>query len=153
MDSHRGRLPLLIRPQRSRQLARFVALIHSVALAVVLALPIGLYRLPLLLLIGVSGFWVVVVQVLGRTRHSIHTARWQVDGSWLLTFADGRQQVAMLSPSTFVSLPLVVLNFRAGRLRRPALPLFRDALDPETLRRLRQRLRSDGTTIDRATSL
>ncbi|TCT19417.1 protein YgfX [Thiobaca trueperi] len=144
MGAHRERPPLLIRPRRSRQLAIFVGLVHGLAFVVVLALPIGLYRLPLLLLIGLGCFRVISAQVLRRSPRSIQTALWQSDGSWFLTFVDGRQQEVTLSPSTFVSLSLVVLNFRAGRLRRYAIPLFRDALDPETLRRLRQRLRSDG---------
>ena len=144
MGTHRDRPPLLIRPRRSRQLAIFVGLVHGLAFAVVLALPISLYRLPLLLLIGLGCFRVFFVQVLARSTRSIQTALWQTDGGWLLTFADGRETEVTLSPSTFVSLSLVVLNFRAGRLHRYAIPLFRDALDPETLRRLRQRLRSDG---------
>ena len=126
----------------------FAGLIHGLAFAVVLALPVGLYRLPLLLLIGFGCFRVFSAQVLRRSPHAIQTALWQADGSWFLTFVDGRQQEVELSPSTFVSLSLVVLNFRAGRLRRYATPLFRDALDSETLRRLRQRLRIDGALID-----
>ena len=144
MKSHRERLPLLIRPRRSWRLAVFAGLTHGLAGAVVFVLPIGLYRYPLWLLVGTGAFHTFAVQVLRRAPWSIRTVLWQSDGAWLLTLVSGAEVEARLSPATFVSLPLVVLNFRAGRLRRHALPLFADALDPEQLRRLRQRLRIDG---------
>ncbi|HYN77307.1 MAG TPA: hypothetical protein VES73_05895, partial [Lamprocystis sp. (in: g-proteobacteria)] len=68
----------------------------------------------------------------------------QADGSWLISLVSGAEIEAQLSPATFVSVPLVVLNLYRGRWRRWALPLFADALDPEQLRRLRQRLRIEG---------
>ncbi len=126
----------------------FVALIHGLAIAVILALPIGLGRLPLLFLVGLDGLYVFFVQVLRRAPWSIRSALWQSDGAWLLTLQSGADIEVDLSPATFVSLPLVVLNFRSGRLRRQALPLFADALDPEQLRRLRQRLRLEGAAHD-----
>ncbi|WP_041447129.1 protein YgfX [Thiocystis violascens] len=144
MASHRERPPLLIRPRRTWRLAVFAGLTHGLAGAVVFVLPIGLYRYPLWLLVGTGAFHAFAVHVLRRAPWSIRTALWQPDGDWLLTLNSGAEIEASLSPATFVSLPLVVLNFRSGRLRRHALPLFADALDPEQLRRLRQRLRMDG---------
>ncbi|WP_295402386.1 protein YgfX [uncultured Thiocystis sp.] len=144
MASHRERLPLLIRPRRSWRLAIFTGFIHALAGAVVVMLPIGLYRYPFWILVGLGTFHAFAVHVLRRAPWSIRTALWQSDGAWLLTLNSGAEIAASLSPATFVSLPLVVLNFRSGWLRRHALPLFADALDPEPLRRLRQRLRIDG---------
>lgn len=150
MGSHHGRPPLLIRPRLSRRLALFAILTHGLALCAVLTLPLDLLRPPLLLLVGASGLYVGYVQVLRRAPWSIRTALWRPDGTWLLTLGSGAERQATLSPSTFLSLPLVVLNFRSGRLRRHALPLFADALDPDQMRRLRQRLRMDGDDRDQA---
>ncbi|MBK5963698.1 hypothetical protein CCR95_06265 [Thiocystis minor] len=136
----------MIRPRRSWRLAVFTGLTHGLAGAVVVMLPIYPYRDPLWILVGLSAFHAFAVHVLRRAPWSIRTVLWQSDGDWLLTLNSGAEIEASLSPATFVSLPLVVLNFRSGRLRRHVLPLFADALDPEQLRRLRQRLRIDGGT-------
>lgn len=146
MTSHRERPPLLIEPRFSRRLAAFVVLTHAAAGAAVLALP-GAWRL---LVVPVAGSlaYQLAVQVLRRAPWSVRSARWQSDGTWRITLVSGRELEATLSPSTFVSVPLVVLNLRLGRLRHRSLPLFSDALDPEQHRRLRQRLRIDGARLD-----
>ncbi len=146
MGSHRERPPLLIRPGFSRRFALFVGLTHVSAALAVLTLPFGPISLVLLPLIAVSGLYVLVVDVLGRASWSIRTVIWQADGTWQIHFVSGAQREATLATATFVSLPLVVLNFRLGALRRRALPVFADALDREQLRRLRRQLRIEGAT-------
>jgi toxin CptA len=136
--------PLLIHPHWSWQLTLLIIATHGLALVVMLMIPLDVYRWPLLALIGGSGVHAVMAQVLRRTPSSIQSALWQTDGSWLLTLRSGAQLVAQLSPATFFSLRLIVLNFRIGRWQRAALPLFSDALDAEQLRRLRVRLRING---------
>lgn len=142
--------PLPIRPRLSRQLLLYVAVTHLVAFASLLALPLGIYRVWLLLSIALSGGHALIVQVLRLAPWSIRSALWQADGVWLLTLRSGAEVAAELSPATFVSLPLVALNFRVGRWRRYALPLFADALAPDVLRQLRQRLRQAGADADSA---
>nr|WP_206171514.1 protein YgfX [Thiorhodococcus mannitoliphagus] len=127
-------------------MALFVAGSHLVALVAVWALPIGVYRLPLSLLVLVSFVHVLQAQVLRRAPGSIQVAIWQAGGDWQLTLNSGRTLTVRLSASTFVSVPLVMLNFRLGRWRRSALPIPSDAIDPGQLRRLRQRLRLQGVT-------
>lgn len=144
MGSHRERPPLLIRPGFSRRLGLFVGLTHVAAALAVLALPFGPIGAVLLPLIAASALYVLVVDVLGRAPWSIRSVTWQADGIWQIQYLSGAQREATLSPATFVSLPLVVLNFRLGALHRRALPIFADALDPEQLRRLRQQLRIEG---------
>ncbi len=144
MGSHRLSAPLTLRPRPSWRLAILVAVTHGLALAVILPLPLGVHRIPLLLAVTGSALYVLLDVVLMRAPWSIRSATWGADGSWLLTLASGKQVEASLSPATFVSLPLVSLNFRLGFLRRRALPLCSDALDPDQLRRLRQRLRTEG---------
>jgi toxin CptA len=146
LASHRERPSLLIEPRISGRLAAFVVLTHVAAGATVLALP-GAWSL-LDLAVAASLAYRLYVQVLRRTPWSIRSVLWQSDGTWRITLVSGRELEATLSPSTFVSVPLIVLNLRLGRLRRRALPLFSDALKTEQLRRLRQRLRIDGTSRD-----
>jgi toxin CptA len=143
MASHREQPPLLIQPGRSRRLATFVALTHLLAAAAVIGLPGAPWRL-LLIPIGVSLAYQVYVQVLHRAPWSIRCATWQADGTWTIAFVSGAQTQARLSPSTFISVPLVVLNLHRGYFRHWSLPLFADAIDGEQLRRLRQRLRIEG---------
>lgn len=146
MASHRERPPLLIEPRFSGRLAAFVVLTHAAAGTAVLALP-GAWRL-LVLAVAASLAYQLTVEVLRRAPWSIRSVLWQSDGTWRITLSSGQELEATLSPSTFVSVPLIVLNLRLGRLRHRSLPLFLDALDTEQLRRLRQRLRIDGAGRD-----
>ncbi|WP_295443618.1 protein YgfX [uncultured Thiodictyon sp.] len=144
MASHREQPPLLIQPGVSRRLAAFVALTHLAAAGAILGLP-GAAWLLLLIPIGASLAYHLYVQVLHRAPWSIRSATWQADSTWTIAFVSGAPTQARLSPATFISVPLVVLNLRRGHVRRWSLPLFADALDGEQLRRLRQRLRIEGT--------
>jgi toxin CptA len=147
LGTRRERPPLLIRPGFSRRLLALVVLTHLAALAAVLAVPDGRYRLLAVLVVG-SLFYQGHVHCLRRAPWSIDSVPWQADGSWRIALVSGARIDARLSPATFVSVPLVVLNLRSGRRRHWALPLFADALDPEQLRRLRQRLRLEGVGRD-----
>jgi toxin CptA len=147
MGSHREPQPLLIGPGFSRQLAWLVGLTHLVAAAVVLVLQLGLTSFLLLLLVLASALYIGYVDVLRRAPWSIRSAIWNSDGTWQIHFVSGAEREVQLTPATFITLPLVVLNFRLGRLRRRAMPVFADALHPDQLRRLRQRLRVEGATL------
>lgn len=144
MGAHRDRPPLVLRLRRSRRLLLYAIAIHAVALIVVLLLPIGLWRLPLLSLILLGAIHVHAVHLGGWAPWSIQTLEWHPDGAWALTLTSGERRAATLLPSTFISLPLVVLNFRVGRWGRRAVPLFADALEPDRLRRLRVLLKIEG---------
>ncbi|MGE0080618.1 MAG: protein YgfX [Thiohalomonadaceae bacterium] len=71
----------------------------------------------------------------------ITAAMWRPEGDWHLTSADGMSGEATLAPECYVSPYAVVLRFQgtAGRVR--TLVILADALDADTLRRLRVRLR------------
>ncbi|MBK1723713.1 hypothetical protein CKO23_15920 [Thiocystis violacea] len=135
----------MIRPRFSPRLAVFAAATHSLAFIVVWLLPIGALRFALASAVLASGFAVFHVHLLRRAPWSIRSATWQADGAWSLTLVSGRELDVSLSASSFVSLPLVILNFRRGWWHRYALPLAADAMEAEQLRRLRQRLRIVGT--------
>lgn len=144
MTTHRSNPPLHLVPRFSRRLLALVLVSHGAALAAALALP-GPWRLTALAIVSSAGYqlW---VHVLRRAPWSIASATWAPDGAWSLQLRSGDEIDAQLSPATFVSLPLVVVNFRVGVWRRFALPLFSDAIDADTLRRLRARLRLEGAS-------
>lgn len=143
MASHREQPPLPIRPGFSPRLAAFVLLTHLLAAAAVLGLPAGPWQI-LLIPVAASLAYHAWVHVLRRAPWSIRALLWDAQGTWHIELRSGAAIEARLSPSTFVSVPLVVLNLYRG-WRRWSLPLFADALDPQLHRRLRQRLRIEGT--------
>jgi hypothetical protein len=89
--------------------------------------------------------YAVVAQVLLLAPWVVREATWRPDGVWILTLVSGEQVEARLQPSSFVSPILILLNFRCRRWRSCSLVLPPDCLDPDLLRRLRARLRLEGT--------
>lgn len=141
MASHRRRLPLLVRPLPSLQLAGFVALSHALALLIAVSLPVAWpWRLALMFPIGLSAAWNALTHVWPRAPWAVREALLGEDG-WEVTLGSGRRLPARLAASTFVGTRLVVLNFRGLLWPRCSLVLLPDGLDPETRRRLRARLR------------
>jgi hypothetical protein len=62
------------------------------------------------------------------------------DGRWRLLRCDGRSLEGWLSPVSYVSSSVVILNIRYG-WRRHSLVILPDAMDGQSLRRLRVHLR------------
>ena len=149
-DSHRTYPPLVLYPGVSRRLVFLAVLIPILTLAVLLALPLGWLTLPLVLIVLLGAWRTLWADMLGRTPGSIQCAIWHPDGFWTLRLVSGREIEARLSPATFVSTLGVALVFsvEGSRWRRRTLALAPDALDPETLRRLRQRLRLAGEHVE-----
>ena len=149
-DPHRAYPPLELYPGVSRRLLILVALTSMLTLTVILALPLGWLTLPLVLVVLFGSWRTLWAEVLGRAPWSIRSATWHPDGFWTLTLVSGREIEARLSPSTFVSTLGVSLVFvvEGSWWRRRTLALAPDSLDPETLRRLRQRLRLAGERVE-----
>jgi toxin CptA len=141
MSDHHRQPPLTIRPVASMRLLVFVSVIHAAALAVLFPLP-----LPWWLTLGLAALvvgdlaYVVWARVLGRAPWSIVQATWN-DNGWTLITNNGPSQQLRLAASTYVGVDLVIVNLRAGLLRRRSLVLTPDNIDPDQLRRLRARLR------------
>ena len=135
--------PLRLQPGPSRYLALFLILAHGLALATLVITPLPLWiRTVLGLLLAASLIHGFRRHVTRRSSGSITTAVWDELGLWRLTLAFGRTLEAQLLPDSFVTLPLVVLNFRTGsRWGRRSLVLVNDAEDAERLRQLRVRLK------------
>jgi hypothetical protein len=135
-------IDLLRRP--SRELAAWTFLIHAAALGALAAV-----RLPDWAVAGLAAAVLVSAITISRQHVTLRAARavtrlvWTRDGEWLLSDAGGRALPADLQPGAFVTLRLVVLNFRLGDGRRSTVLLTRDNCDAVQLRRLRARLRSE----------
>ena len=77
----------------------------------------------------------------GKGASNVETLTWEEACEWVLELRDGTQYETQLLPSSYVSPWLVVLNFDKTTYSKIRLvTLFRDALDPESFRRLRARL-------------
>jgi toxin CptA len=142
----RERPPLRIRPGRSRFLAVFLLGTYGAAFAVVFATPLDWYWRAVLAAMVLAGLlYAMVVRVLSLAPWVVREATWRPDGAWILTLVLGKQVEARLQPSSFVSPILILLNFRYRSWRSCSLVLPPDSLDPDLLRRLRARLRLEGT--------
>jgi toxin CptA len=148
MTKHRERQPLHLRPGISRRLGQFLILTHGTAAVAALLLPIPWYaRAGLIGVLAADLGYQAGRHLVRRLPWAVCEAVWESDGSWMLTLSSGEQREARLLSTSFVSVPLIVLNFRCGRWRRCSLVLPRDSLDPDLLRRLRVRLRLTGSPV------
>lgn len=119
---------------------------HLGAIAVLFPLDLSL---PVKLIIGAVLVVSLVVAWLKQPGQvgegGVQVLTWQADGEWLLETRDGQQLKASLHESTYVHPWLVVLNFRQeGKRGLLSFTLAPDALDPETFRELRVRLKVAG---------
>jgi toxin CptA len=146
VSKHGERPPIRINPHASRRLAGFLLAAHGAALAVVLAVPLGSHWRAVLAGVVVGGLLHSLgAHIFYLVPWAVREADWASDGIWILTLVSGEQVEGRLSPSTYVTASLLVLNFRCGRWRNRALVLLPDSLDADLLRRLRVRLRLEGT--------
>ena len=138
MSSQKYASPLILKPETSRVFIGLFSFAHLGAMAAVLSLNfLWAIKISLLILIAVSMF--VVLRKKGFA--NVSTLTWKEGGEWALELNDGVRYETVLLPSSYVSPWLVVLNFnKAENQRDRSVTLFRDALDPETFRRLRVRL-------------
>lgn len=139
MSSQRFAAPLRIKLRRSRLLTGFILTTHGGAVVLLLiSLPIWA---GLLLSTGVIASLVLTLNrhVLMRGPQAFTELNWDSEGNWTLIDLDGKTHRARLLGSTYVYVSLVILNFEVNRRNRSVI-LLPDAIDKETLRRLRVRL-------------
>lgn len=149
VNKYGERAPLRIRPGFSRRLAAFLLTLHCIALGLVFAIPLDWYWRTLLVAAVFLGLlYSSAVHLLYLWPRAIREVTWGADGTWSLSLVSAEQIQARLLPSTYVSVELMVLNFRCNGWRQCALVLLPDALDGELLRRLRVRLRLYGAASD-----
>jgi hypothetical protein len=155
MSAGKYAAPLRLDPRRSRRLA--VAVILSVAGAALCP-----FMLPLSWMLRGLALAAVATVAHGVYRHHFGSERivravWDELGQWRLWLANGTESDVQLLGDSFVTPEVMILNFSEGR-RRFHLVVLHDALDPDTLRRLRVRLMLEGLaslttpTADRSSS-
>ena len=148
MSSTKFAQPLRLNPKPSRILIALLSIGHLGAIAILLPLYI-----PLVIKLGLTIVLVVSLVIALRKQPGrvgeggVQTLIWKADGDWLLETTEGESLNATLHESTYVHPWLVVLNFRqenkSGLLSFALAP---DALDSETFRELRVRLKVAGNS-------
>jgi toxin CptA len=146
VSSTKSAPPLVLALRPSRILIALLALVHLGAVILLWLLPWPLaIRLAVISLLIANLLWVLRRLPGVRGPRNLQCAEWLGDGRWLLHGFGGESFEAELQADSFVHPVLVVLNFRLrGSRAGRSLVLFRDALERETLRRLRVRLGSEG---------
>lgn len=135
--SNRSAPPLHLILERSHWLERAVIAVHLLAIVAALANPLPGWSQALfaaVIIINGVATWRRLDRVRGLTLAT--------DGDWEVVFRDG-VRFARLASSTVVTPWIVILHLstEGGAL---AIPICRDAVDPESFRRLRVYLRTAG---------
>jgi len=141
--------PLILRPEASFGILSFIFLLHAIASVFVvffLPVPAGVSGVVLLLLlVGLivgSLIYYYRLHISKGLKKSVIQASLDSRGFWEIQTAMKQTFQVELQSSSFVSLPLVVLNFRAQNRKSYTLLLAADALDTDILRQLRVRLKT-----------
>jgi len=119
-----------------------VAVVHVVALLVLLPLPLA-WWIKALLAAAVMAQGIVIWRrhVSMNAPKAVKRLVWRTDNLWELFTADGITHEARLLPAAYVHPWLVVLRFITEDKRRCAVILPPDSLDTDSHRRLRVQLR------------
>ncbi|HKJ10057.1 MAG TPA: protein YgfX [Gammaproteobacteria bacterium] len=135
--------PLRLEPQVSRSLTRFLFFLHALALVAAWTAPLA-WPVKLVLTAAVLiGGWRELRRQRGVRDATLLRIVWGADGTWSVR-VNGRWQSARLEPDVHEHPLLVVLPLRTedGRVRR--IVIAPDAIDADSYRRLRVRIRQSG---------
>lgn len=146
MSSTKYAQPLRLEPKPSHILIALLTMGHLGAIALLIPLDFSI-----IIKLGIAAMLLVSLIVALRKQPGsvgeggVQTLVWKADGEWLLETVDGESLPATLHESTYVHPWLVVLNFRQANKRGLlSFALAPDALDGETFRELRVRLKVEG---------
>lgn len=144
MSSPKYAAPLYLKRHPSRILAVYLAAVHSGVLALLPWLALAWELATLLSMAIIASFCLSLrSQALLLSPKAIVEISWDSERVWRLRQRNGIEWVGKLLPGCFVGPRLVVLNFALGsQWRRAGVVLLPDNANPETLRRLRVRLRA-----------
>jgi len=128
-------------------MATGLVIVHAAALAA-LFLPMSV-PIPLRVPVAIAIVW-HLARALPRhawltDSNAVVRLIWGEDGLWTLVARDGSSRDAALLGDSYVSLPLVVLRLSCLDGGTRAVALVGDMVDADTLRRLRVRLKLEGT--------
>ena len=136
--------PLRFDRRPSRHLLIVLISVHGLALLVLPPLPVA-WWIKMFLAMAITVQWLAIWR-----RHAALTAPpavtrlvWTGGNRWELLGGDGGWRTARLLPDAYIHPWLVVMRFlmEEGDMRRCAVVLPRDSLDPDSHRRLRVQLR------------
>ena len=146
MSSTKYAQPLRLQPKASRILIGLLVAGHLGAIAVLFPLDFSMAIKITIAVVLLVSLVIAVRKQPGRVGEGgVQTLTWQADGVWVLETVGGEQMKASLHESTYVHPWLVVLNFRQENKRGLlSFTLAPDALDRETFRELRARLKVTG---------
>jgi hypothetical protein len=134
-----GSIPgISVRPSASRQLARYLILLHLATLALLMAAPqpasVRLALLAILALHAIHSYR----HATGSGPGSVAEAHIEADGRTVLVLGNGRKARGVLRSDSLVTPWVMVLRFDTGGWTgRRNLPIFNDALSDEERRLLR----------------
>ena len=142
MSSTSFEAPLRLKPSVSFLLTAILVVVYFGAAFVVFIVPIPIGFSVFLAVIAIaSGVYVIRRYALLIAPNSIVLAIMEGDGGWLIKQKNGEEHRVSMLKDSFVSLPLVVLNFKEAEKRRFSMILVRGMLSDESFRQLRVRLR------------
>ncbi|MDH5218113.1 MAG: hypothetical protein OEX19_10480 [Gammaproteobacteria bacterium] len=142
MSSTSFEAPLRLKPSVSFLLTTILVVVYFGAVLIVFVVPIPIgFSISLAVVAAASGVYVIRRYALLIAPNSIVMAIMEGDGGWLVRQKNGEEYRVSLLKDTFVSLPLVVLNFRKDEKKRFGMILVRGMLTDEVFRQLRVRLR------------
>lgn len=135
--------PLRLEPQVSRLLTRFLFLLHALALAAAWTAPLSWLVKAVLTAAVLIGGWRELRRQRGVRDGMLLRVIWGADGTWNVC-VNGQWQSASLEPDVHEHPLLVILPLRTeeGRVRR--IVIAPDAIDADSYRRLRVRIRQSG---------
>ncbi|RLJ20821.1 hypothetical protein DJ031_04740 [bacterium endosymbiont of Escarpia laminata] len=134
--------PIILQPARSPVQQVVLSAIYAAGLLALLSTELSSGLKTVLTLCVLAHFIWKIALIKGSIKSaSISRLVWEPEGSWKLTFSDGRQLYAQLKPSSFCRPWLIILNFSIGRFQpQRSVILTRGRLDKMTARTLRKRL-------------
>ena len=142
MSSTSFEAPLRLKPSVSFLLTAILVVVYFGAATIVFIVPIPVvFSFPLAVIALVSGVYVIRRHALLTSRNSIILAIMESDRGWLVRQKNGEEHRVSLMKDTFMSLPLIVLNFKTAEKKRFSMILVRGMLTDEVFRQLRVRLR------------
>ncbi len=113
----------------------------GIAALLPLALPLLIQTLVIIIVL-ISLYYNLSLHSLLRFNQSINALCWFDDNEWQLTQRDGNKLHALLTMNSYLYPQLTILNFNLlGSKKTRTVIIFFDAIDENTFRQLRVRLR------------
>jgi len=143
VSSKKYATPLVVELTPSVFFLSLLCLFHLVGIAVLLMLDLSVViKILVIIFVLISLYYNLSLHPLLRAKYSIIALRWLDENEWQLTQRDGEKIYAHLNMNSYRHPLLVVLNFNiAGSKINRSVIIFFDAIDGNTFRQLRVRLR------------